>query len=77
MRQQISGLGVCGSGQFRAALGGPSQRFFDRKLVRTNRFVATKALVWKSSKASWYVMSQGVNFGAKKVFVSLCGTDPF
>ena len=47
---------------------GPSQRFFDRKLAKTNRFVATKSLACKLSKAAWCVMSQGVSFDSKKVF---------
>jgi len=37
----------------------PCRRFFDRKLAKSNRFVATKALACKLSKAAWYVMSQG------------------
>jgi transposase len=45
-----------------------SRQFFDRKLSKTNRFVATKALACKWSKAAWYIMSQGVSFDPKKVF---------
>ena len=47
---------------------GPCRRFFDRKLAKTNRFVATKALACKLSKAAWYVMSQGVDFDSARAF---------
>src|ERR1051326_6851207 len=50
---------------------GPSRRFFDHKLSKTNRFVATKALACKLSKAAWHIMSQGVVFDSKRVFPGL------
>jgi transposase len=46
----------------------PSRQFFDRKLAKTNRFVATKALACKLSKAAWHILSQKVSFDWKRVF---------
>jgi len=44
------------------------RQFFDRKLGKRNRAVATKALACKLSKAAWHVMSQDVSFDPEKAF---------
>jgi transposase len=56
---------------FARRLDGPSRQFFDRKLAKTNRFVATKALACKLSKAAWHILSEGVDFDSQKVFPGL------
>jgi hypothetical protein len=53
-----------------------SRQSFDRKLGKTNRFVATKALACKWNKAAWHIMSQGGNFDPKKVFPSRAVENP-
>jgi transposase len=49
------------------------RRWFDRKAGRTSNVIATKALACKLAKAAWYVMTQKVDYDAKKVFPELAG----
>jgi transposase len=49
------------------------RRWFDRKAARTSNVIATKALACKLAKAAWYVMSEGVDYDAKRVFPELAG----
>jgi len=45
-----------------------AQRFYQRKLAKTNRVVAIKALSNKLAKASYYIIKDRVLFDAKKLF---------
>ena len=45
-----------------------AQRFFQRKLAKTKRVVAIKALSNKLAKASYYIIKDQVPFDAKKLF---------
>jgi transposase len=45
-----------------------SRRWYDRKMARTNRVLATKALACKLAKAAWHVMAQDVDYDADRVF---------
>lgn len=49
------------------------RRWFDRKAARTSNVIATKALACKLAKAAWHVMSQNVDYDAKRVFPELAG----
>jgi transposase len=49
------------------------RRWFDRKSARTSKVIATKALACKMAKAAWYVMNEGVDYDAKRVFPELAG----
>ncbi len=45
-----------------------AQRFYQRKMAKTNRIVATKALSNKLARASYYIMRDQVAYDAKKLF---------
>jgi transposase len=45
-----------------------AQRFFQRKMAKTNRVVATKALANKLSKATYYIMRDQVAYDSEKLF---------
>ena len=45
-----------------------AQRFFQRKMAKTNRVVATKALANKLSKATYYIMRDQVAYDCEKLF---------
>jgi len=45
-----------------------AQRFYQRKLAKTNKVVAIKALSNKLAKASYYIIKDQVPFDAKKLF---------
>jgi transposase len=49
------------------------RRWFDRKAAKTSNVIATKALACKMAKAAWHVMSQDVDYDAKRVFPELAG----
>jgi len=45
-----------------------AQRFYQRKMAKTNQIVATKALACKLSKACYYIMRDQVAFDTEKIF---------
>jgi len=45
-----------------------AKRFYQRKMAKTNRIVATKALASKLSKACYFIMRDQVEFDVKKIF---------
>ena len=45
-----------------------AQRFFQRKMSKSNRVLATKALANKLTKATYYIMRDQVAFDAQKLF---------
>ncbi len=45
-----------------------AQRFFQRKMSKSNRVLATKALANKLTKATYYIMRDQVAFNAEKLF---------
>jgi len=45
-----------------------AQRFYERKRMRTNTSVATKALAHKLARACYFIMRDGVEFDEKKLF---------
>ena len=47
------------------------RRWHDRKAARTSKVLATKALGCKLSKAAWWVMTDGVNYDASRMFPEL------
>jgi transposase len=44
------------------------RKWYDRKAAKTSKVIATKALACKLAKAAWYVMSQGSNYDAQRMF---------
>lgn len=46
----------------------PAQRFFQRKMSKSNRTLATKALANKLTKATYYIMRDQVPFDSQKLF---------
>jgi transposase len=69
VRQQISGLGLCGGGQLRPApRRSACRKFYDRKKAQVNGIVATKALACKLAKAAWHMMSQNTPYDAGRMF---------
>jgi transposase len=47
------------------------RRWYDRKAAKTSTVIATKALACKLAKAAWYLMSQEVEYDAKRMFPEL------
>jgi transposase len=47
---------------------GPCRQWYDRKAAKTSKVIATKALACKLAKAAWYVMSQGSDYDAQRMF---------
>ncbi len=45
-----------------------ARRFYQRKMARTNKIVARKALANKLARASYYIMRDGVKFDKEKLF---------
>jgi transposase len=45
-----------------------AQKFFQRKMAKSNRVLATKALANKLTKATYYVMRDQVDFDEDKLF---------
>jgi transposase len=45
-----------------------AQKFFQRKMSKSNRALATKALANKLTKATYYIMRDGVPFDEDKLF---------
>ena len=50
---------------------GPCRRWYDRKAAKTSTVIATKALACKLAKAAWYLMAEGSEYDAKRVFPEL------
>lgn len=48
-----------------------ARRWFDRKVAKTNRATATKALACKLAKATWHVMTHGTDYDAQRLFKSI------
>jgi transposase len=46
----------------------PAKRYYQRKMAKTNRVVALKALSHKLARASYYVMRDQVSFDPKKIY---------
>jgi transposase len=44
------------------------RKWYDRKAAKTSTVIATKALACKLAKAAWYVMSQGTEYEAQRMF---------
>lgn len=44
------------------------RKWYDRKAAKTSNVIATKALACKLAKAAWYVMSQGSDYDAQRMF---------
>ena len=44
------------------------QAWFERKAAKTSKVIATKALACKLAKAAWYVMAQGTDYEAQRMF---------
>ncbi len=44
------------------------RKWYDRKAAKTSKVIATKALACKLAKAAWYLMSQGTDYDAGKMF---------
>lgn len=44
------------------------RRWYDRKVSRTCKVIATKALACKLAKAAWHVMSQEEDYDSKRIF---------
>jgi len=46
----------------------PCRRWFERKMARTSRVIATKALACKLAKASWFLMAEGTDYDPQRMF---------
>ena len=44
------------------------RKWFDRKAAKTSRVIATKALACKLAKAAWYLMAEGTDYNAQRMF---------
>jgi transposase len=44
------------------------RKWYDRKAAKTSPVIATKALACKLAKAAWYLMSEGTDYDAKRMF---------
>jgi transposase len=47
------------------------RRWFDRKVTRTSKVIATKALACKLAKAAWHVMTTGQAYDPQRMFAGL------
>lgn len=45
-----------------------ARRWFDKKVAKTNRSTATKALACKLAKVTWHVMTHGSDYNASRLF---------
>lgn len=52
------------------------RQWYDRKAAKTSNVIATKALACKLAKAAWYVMSQGTQYEAQRMFGQPNKTNP-
>jgi transposase len=44
------------------------RKWYDRKAAKTSKVIATKALACKLAKAAWYLMDQGTDYDAMRMF---------
>jgi transposase len=44
------------------------RKWYDRKAAKTSKVLATKALACKLAKAAWYLMAEGTDYDAKRMF---------
>ena len=44
------------------------RKWYDRKAAKTSKMIATKALACKLAKAAWFLMSQGSDYDAQRMF---------
>ncbi len=44
------------------------RKWYDRKAAKTSKVIATKALACKLAKAAWFLMSEGSDYNAKRMF---------
>ena len=44
------------------------RKWYDRKAAKTSKVIATKALACKLAKAAWFLMSQGSDYDAHRMF---------
>ena len=44
------------------------RKWYDRKAAKTSKVIATKALACKLAKAAWFLMSEGSDYDAKRMF---------
>ncbi len=44
------------------------RKWYDRKAAKTSKMIATKALACKLAKAAWFLMSQGSEYDAQRMF---------
>jgi len=47
---------------------GQCRQRYDRKASKTNNVIATKALACKLAKAAWYLMAEGTDYDAQRMF---------
>jgi transposase len=44
------------------------RKWHDRKVAKTMNVLATKALACKLAKAAWYLMTEGADYSAQRMF---------
>ena len=44
------------------------RKWYDRKAAKTSKVIATKALACKLAKAAWFLMSEGTEYDAQRMF---------
>jgi len=44
------------------------RRWYDRKVAKTSKVIATKALACKLAKAAWHVMAEGTDYDSQRMF---------
>jgi transposase len=44
------------------------RKWYDRKAAKTGKIIATKALACKLAKAAWYLMAEGSDYDAQRMF---------
>lgn len=44
------------------------RRWYDRKAAKTSKVLATKALACKLAKTAWYLMAEGTDYNAERMF---------
>jgi transposase len=53
---------------FARRFDGPCGKWFERKAAKTSNVLATKALACKLAKASWYLMTKGIDYDCQQMF---------
>jgi len=69
--EQIFGVGLVEAAHFARRSDDLCRRWYDRKAAKTSTVIATKALACKLAKAAWYLMAEGSEYDAKRVFPEL------